>query len=828
MNDTAKISRTRASMVIGAFVAVVIVLATALGMFDRLDMLAYDASLRVPQARSRDPQVVVIGITQRDVENPDLGKFPWSRAVYARALEILFDRSGPVAAVGFDFHFPDPREGDEQGDREFAEALARFPKTALPVFTPDNLRDYRRRLESADAPASHESGDVGFHDRKYVLPADSIRRSFPMLANAAHAVAHINVVPDIDAVVRRLPATIAEEGGKTEYLPLAAEVLRLARGIPRTWCRIEGDKLQLGVVSVPVSEEGLIHINPLDFEEAVADSTRESTAFQVGDRPIAYYDFSSLYHQRIPRQRLAGRLVFIGGTKHGRDADIHPTPFRARFGVFLHAMFARALIDRRFVADLRERPVLKYAVLASLSFAAAFAFFHLPRRAQIPIFIACVLVTVYAFLALFHCMFPFAKLKHGYFLSPVGFLAVLAADFAAGLAFNLSIAERRIRLQDLELDLLDEAGRLVTQQIGDHHDGLAHLGMSADVASDMGVDIELSEAIPSGLAAVIGRAIGAEGCVILQRREHADGFEPAGAFWDHPSFDRDRAAALLDRNDGKLSSRTRTLAPSDLEEENLALDGLSSLLVVPLKLAEQTTGVLAVFNKRPSDISPRSYLSEEDLRVLSTLSSEAAMTLENMRLLTNVRRLFGDSIRALAQAVDAKDPYTHGHSERVKNYAVAIARELGFSPNECLLVDLAALLHDIGKIGIPETVLNKPGHLTEEEFTLIKSHPAKGAEIIQAVRELAPIVPSIRGHHERWDGRGYPDGIGGEQIPRIAQVIGVADAFDAMTYARIYRGALSFEEAAREILELRGAQFAPAPADAFLAYLRKNRGIAVD
>ena len=586
--------------------------------------------------------------------------------------------------------------------------------------------------------------------------------------------------------------------------------------------------LQLGFLSLPVSEEGLVHINPLDFEKAIADSTQASTAFEVDERPVAYYEFSSLYHERIPRERLAGRLVFIGGTKHGRDADIHPTSFGARFGVFLHAMFARTLIDRRFVADLHEHPALKYVVLVALSFAAAIIFFRLPPRAQIPIFLACVAVALYSFLALFHCTFPFSKLRHGYFLSPVGFLAVLAANFAAGLAFNLSVAERQIRLKDLELDLLDEAGRLVTQQIGEHHGNLTHLGMSAGVVADMGVDVELSEAIPSGLAAVISRAIGAEGCVILQRREHADGFEPAGAFWDEPSFDADQASAMLDNGNGRLFRETRTLTRTQLAEEGLVCDGLSSLLVVPLKLAEETTGVLAVFNKRVSDISPRTYLSDEDLRVLSTLSSEAAMTLENMRLLNNVRRLFGDSIRALAQAVDAKDPYTHGHSERVKNYAVAIAHELGFGPNECVLVDLAALLHDIGKIGIPETVLNKPGRLTEEEFVLIKSHPAKGAEIIQAVSELAPIVPSIRGHHERWDGRGYPDGIGGEEIPRIAQVIGVADAFDAMTYARVYRGALSFEEAAQEIVRFRGMQFAPAPADAFLAYLRKTRGIAVE
>jgi putative nucleotidyltransferase with HDIG domain len=173
------------------------------------------------------------------------------------------------------------------------------------------------------------------------------------------------------------------------------------------------------------------------------------------------------------------------------------------------------------------------------------------------------------------------------------------------------------------------------------------------------------------------------------------------------------------------------------------------------------------------------------------------------------------TVEALAAAVDAKDPYTRGHSQRVSAYAVAIATALGLSATDIARVRLAGLLHDVGKIGIPDAILAKAGPLTEEEFAVIRQHPEIGERMLANVPFLCEILPAVRHHHERWDGRGYPDGLAGTAIPHDAVILAVADAFDAMTSSRTYREALSFAEAWRRLQESSGTQFAPAIVGAF-------------
>jgi len=165
------------------------------------------------------------------------------------------------------------------------------------------------------------------------------------------------------------------------------------------------------------------------------------------------------------------------------------------------------------------------------------------------------------------------------------------------------------------------------------------------------------------------------------------------------------------------------------------------------------------------------------------------------------------TVEALATAVDAKDPYTRGHSRRVSDYAAAIAYALNQSPEDIARVRRAGLLHDVGKIGVPDAILLKPGGLTDEEFAVIKEHPAIGERVLQGLPFLAEILPAVRHHHERWDGRGYPDGLTGAAIPPDAAILAVADSLDAMTSSRTYRQALPVAEAIRRLHEGSGAQF---------------------
>ena len=184
-----------------------------------------------------------------------------------------------------------------------------------------------------------------------------------------------------------------------------------------------------------------------------------------------------------------------------------------------------------------------------------------------------------------------------------------------------------------------------------------------------------------------------------------------------------------------------------------------------------------------------------------------------------VRRAYLETVRALAEAVDAKDPYTRGHSDRVAIYATRIATELGSEPELVEQIYLAGLLHDIGKIGIPDAILSKPGPLTRDEYAQIQRHPEIGARILEPVQFLSRIVPCVRHHHEWYDGsaHGYPDRLRGVDIPYASRIILVADTVEAMTSDRPYRRGVPLDSVAKELARFRGTQFDPQVTDAFLA-----------
>jgi putative nucleotidyltransferase with HDIG domain len=164
-------------------------------------------------------------------------------------------------------------------------------------------------------------------------------------------------------------------------------------------------------------------------------------------------------------------------------------------------------------------------------------------------------------------------------------------------------------------------------------------------------------------------------------------------------------------------------------------------------------------------------------------------------------------VDALSTAVDAKDPYTHGHSERVAHLAIAIARTMGMTREQQSILHIGAHLHDVGKIGVPDAVLCKPGRLTDEEYAAIKMHSMIGYNIVRKVRILHPVAAIVRSHHERMDGRGYPDGLQGEGIPMEARIVAVADSYDAMTSQRLYKVCVSPAEAVNEVKRCAGTQF---------------------
>ncbi|MDP2168592.1 MAG: GAF domain-containing protein [Thermodesulfovibrionales bacterium] len=233
------------------------------------------------------------------------------------------------------------------------------------------------------------------------------------------------------------------------------------------------------------------------------------------------------------------------------------------------------------------------------------------------------------------------------------------------------------------------------------------------------------------------------------------------------------------------------------------------LVCAPVRTKEKILGVLQVINKRSGKFD------REDADILEALSNQVAVAVENANLYQELKETFYGTAQALAETIEKRDPYTGGHTRRVMNYSLAIGRSMGLGRAELENLKLSAILHDIGKIGIRDCVLLKEGRLEPEELKAMQMHPGYGSEILGHIRQLRDIVPGVRGHHEKHDGTGYPDGLKDGDIHLSARIIAVADTYDAMTTDRPYRKALSAETAFSELRKYAGRQFDPGIVEAF-------------
>ncbi len=254
-------------------------------------------------------------------------------------------------------------------------------------------------------------------------------------------------------------------------------------------------------------------------------------------------------------------------------------------------------------------------------------------------------------------------------------------------------------------------------------------------------------------------------------------------------------------------------------ERKFADEGFISHIRVPIAVKGEVSAVLTVGAKKAG------AFTEDSVATLENLANQIGIALENSRLLTDLEELFFSTVKVLSNTIDAKSPWTSGHSERVTAYAINIGRAMGLGKEELKNLELSGLLHDIGKLATYESVLDKPGALTEEEVKTIKKHPSKGAEIIEPVRQLRHIVDGIKYHHEYYDGTGYPEGLKGEGIPKIARILTVADTVDAMKADRPYRKGRSMDAVVSELKRCSGTQFDPMVVDAFLSTVGQASGV---
>jgi putative nucleotidyltransferase with HDIG domain len=233
---------------------------------------------------------------------------------------------------------------------------------------------------------------------------------------------------------------------------------------------------------------------------------------------------------------------------------------------------------------------------------------------------------------------------------------------------------------------------------------------------------------------------------------------------------------------------------------------IRSVMSVPLRTADEILGALYVDSQ-----SGAGKFSEADLELLAAIGNQVGVALHRVRLLGDIERLLLDTIRAITATIDAKDGYTHRHSERVAAIARALAAEIGLGPTEQDTAQLSALLHDVGKIAVPDSILNKPDRLTPDEFAEMKKHPGHGARILANIQSplVLALLPGVQYHHEKWDGTGYPEGRSGTDIPLLARLLGVADFLDALTSARAYRRPSPLDEVVALVARDAGTAFDP-------------------
>ncbi|MDD5459312.1 MAG: HD domain-containing protein [Phycisphaerae bacterium] len=345
----------------------------------------------------------------------------------------------------------------------------------------------------------------------------------------------------------------------------------------------------------------------------------------------------------------------------------------------------------------------------------------------------------------------------------------------------------------------------------------------------LGVNMKLTEAEANFLqmaADSLTEVVPVEGIAVLLRRtiEGRDKLVLTAGL-GLIDLDDDSSEILFERLRKELTSGREALLDSEVDSPFRYHwpPGINNIIAVPFLGTgsrkdddeRNLIGMMVAVNRRG-----KADFDSPDVKLFNSIANSCAVFVENGKLFMDIKELFIGSLRALTSSIDAKDQYTRGHSERVafisKWLAERLDGEYKMSPEQIHTVYLAGLLHDIGKIGIGETVLCKEQKLTNEEYDIIKSHPAVGAGILEQIKQMRNIIPGVLCHHERLDGKGYPQGLKGENIPLIGRIVAVADTFDAMTSKRTYRDAMSLDKALSLIKEAAGTQLDEKIVDTFI------------
>lgn len=396
------------------------------------------------------------------------------------------------------------------------------------------------------------------------------------------------------------------------------------------------------------------------------------------------------------------------------------------------------------------------------------------------------------------------------------FISFAGKDFAQILKNkNEELVQAKKKLEEWS-DKLEEKVRLRTRELKKSEDKLFKLyHISRTISSTLKLDDILKIILDFSI-----KTSGANRGSVMLLDEKKNIFSTKVAYNISEKVIRETTFAIDKNTFGWVVKNKKPLYLKDLEKDKrfskkeIVDHKIKQLLMVPIIIENEVKGVINLDNS--------TSFTTDIINLLKSFSEQASVAINNARLYQKIQDSYFEIVKALAQAIEAKDPYTHGHSERVMKYSLAIAPRLGLSKEEKDSLRYAAILHDIGKIGVRGIILNNPNGLTTVEYDEVKRHPIIGENIISPIELLQPIRPLIRHHHEWYNGKGYPDGLSRENIPLGARILPVADAYDAMKSDRPYRKALTEEKAIQELRQGSGTQFEPKIVKIFLEILKQN------
>ena len=689
---------------------------------------------------------------------------PFSRKFYAELLKILAKEKARV--VGFDIFFP--AVTDAKIDREFISSIRKTAKTVLPVFSPVEL---------------------GERDGIFYKTPE-VRSSSVEFNSAASSLGHINVLSDSDQVVRRVPAFIQK--GEKRYPQISLEMARLYHGKDRINFVISPKKPASFSGAVPTAGDGTIYVRMLPDEE-------------MSKYVFAFEDIlSGKYRGGIFKDR----AVIVGQTVVGaKNADLVPTPMGTKFGVFFQAAFLHNAITGNYIYRLDKKTVTGALLLWGILMGLALFF----PVASLNAFLLLVSGAAIAAFSLY------SMRKYGLLFDGIPFFALSFSCYMSSVLYSLFSAVKKLFQKENAIKVLNDVGKEITRilsptEITDNAQGIDFSNFEGEALIKQTPEIALKTILSS---------VGIErGAIIL-----ASSFKKYRVIAEEGNLTSTKEMGKIIKR--ALESKEPLVMNRIPASSGLKAYKIRNLIAIPV-IHHPTLKVLGLFmNKQAAPFSKNTFFSRDDLPVISSLTLQSLIAIQNAQLNITLKDTQLESIFRLSVAIEYRDRETGMHIHRVSEYAGIIGERIGLRKNEVELIKNAMPLHDIGKIAIPDSVLLKPGKLNSEEREVVKRHPVLGAQILEGSKSLVLKVSEIIAlyHHEKYDGTGYPFGLKGNSIPIYGRIAAIADIFDALSSKRVYKEAMGYETSRQLLINESGTTFDPRLVKAFLEDEEKIKSI---